>query len=826
VHFSGDFVEEKILYIWTSDDLRLVQLNINKQLLINELFSGNEMRITVKIIGPRSIPRGGTGNEYLLAMGSNVLEIIQNSGGYPKNRTITSLRGVVSQFNGIKCLVTYGYGLTSVDAGAEININWDVSLMCRLIKTGSVDPKLGDYKWVSEFDQETGFDYLKKEIIKRVKVNKGKIPVSFDLETLGLDPHNEKAYIITFQVSFQEGYSYCFYFSSKKDSLNFRKPHEFVKWLLTYSDIQLVGANLKFDCNYVVVQWGIRCTNFEYDTVVVGSLLHEYVSNSLNTHTKIYCPELGGYDDEFNRDPVHKKKSRMDLVPKDKILPYAGGDTDACLRIFPKMMKRLNQDKKQVRYYQVIMHPAIRAFEEVEQEGIVLDREYYHQLREELVQEAKEAELQAIACIPEEIKEKYKDNLKLSRPKLICDYLFAGMELKNGEPVWVKTGKGLNLIPKQLTTVDKKPSTSVSHLLMFEDYPIASEFISKYQIWSKTNKTITTYVDGFMKHIRTDGKFHPVFMLHAGEFKGLDSGSVSGRLGNKEPAFNTTPKHTPNAKRLRRAFVAPEGYVILEADYGQIELRICACVAHESNMIDAYKSGMDIHSLTASRLVGLSYKDFISLPDEEKGEKRYAAKAVNFGFIYGMQAASFMRYAKATYGLTLTLEEATVWRNKFFELYPGLIPWHKSRQEFIRANKYIQSMFGKVRHLPLAGVNDWTIAGKQIRSGINAEVQTPANDLSLWSVARVKKQYPETRVFGSIHDAILVYSKEKEKEMVGARVKYVMENPPIYENFGFKLPVDLVADLKYGPNWSDMTDLPVEPIKTKKFIYVPEVPWL
>ena len=177
---------------------------------------------------------------------------------------------------------------------------------------------------------------------------------------------------------------------------------------------------------------------------------------------------------------------------------------------------------------------------------------------------------------------------------------------------------GLNLplttfTPKPDKDGVKRPATSLEHLMMFEDNPNAKDFIGVIEEYSSVVKTYNTYVIGFLKHLRSDGRFHPTFFLYVGDQEEDEGGARTGRLSAKGPAFQTIPKHTKWAKRIRRCYIAPPGYVITERDYSQGELRVIACLAFEENMIEAYKHGLDLHLKTAAKFSGHTYESIAAL---------------------------------------------------------------------------------------------------------------------------------------------------------------------------------------------------------------------
>ena len=193
----------------------------------------------------------------------------------------------------------------------------------------------------------------------------------------------------------------------------------------------------------------------------------------------------------------------------------------------------------------------------------------------------------------------------------------------------------------------------------------------------------------------------------------------TGRTSARDPAIQTLPKHSKWAKKLRKAYIAPPGHVILNVDFSQGELRICAVLANEPTMIKAYQAGIDLHAMTAAQLSGYEYNEFMALPEDVRDELRFGGKAGNFGLIYGMQHKGFREYAYTTYGVSMTDEEAYIKREKFFELYSRLLAWHETYKQYAHQYQMVRSPLGRIRHLPLIASKDNDMVSQAERQAIN-----------------------------------------------------------------------------------------------------------
>lgn len=730
--------------------------------------------------------------DVVLCLGGKVLEILEAHGVTPKKRKITSLRGQVFTMPcGARLMVSFSASIRDVDYGMFVDLCTDVQLAIRLEATGTLKPKLGNYKWVDDFT----------EVINFINNSQGYKAMTLDLETLGLNEYADVAFIVSVFITYQSGESIGIHFKNqaeeKKGLAIGSHLHKQLSYILNHDRIKMRGANLKFDLRWIAQRTGIECSNFKMDTMLVGSLLDENRSNSLEMHTKIYVQALGGYDAGFN---AKYDKSRMDLVDKTDLLDYAGGDTDACFQVAEKELAELQlpENKGLANFYIKLLHPAARAYEKVERAGILVDQEVYHDLGIEIETEMMRLNREAINIVGGRISLKHRpldgSPINITKAAFIKDYMFSPM--------------GLNLKPKMQTEKSGEPSTALEHLLMFEHHPDAKAFIDVIKVYGSATKTLSTYVVGFLKHLRTDGRFHPTYMLFKGAESGDEGGTVTGRLSARDPAIQTLPKHTSWAKKLRAAIIAPEGYVILSSDYSQGELKIAACLAQEPTMLHAYSQGIDLHAMTASGLMGWAFEDFMKLLEDDPelfAEYRQRAKAANFGLLYGMGVEGFQAYAFTAYGVIMTLDEAETARNRFFSTYPVLLDWHRGYKAIAKRGGRIVSPLGRIRHLPLITSQNSEQRSRAERQAINSPVQGTLSDMSLWATSIFNQNgwLEESPVVAMVHDALVSYVPEDNWDFYARRNKDVMENLPFNE-LDWNPPLQFTVDVEIGKNLRDM----------------------
>lgn len=737
----------------------------------------------------------------VLALGKAPQDHLASLKAVPKGRTITSLRGRAWTVAGLDAPVLFSYSpaIGEIDYARHIDLLCDTRMAMRLARTGSlvaeVDTaiKEGRYRYVTDF----------RDFWFQVEESHGAtgkpVEVAFDTETLGLDPYAPGAYVVSLQACWRPGYVDMIHFPSAAamkqaaDSLEFMEP---LAALFQSPKVSLRMANGKFDIHWMREHFHLTSRNFRFDTTLVGSLLDENRSNGLDVHAKIYTP-LGGYSDLFDRTV---DKSRMDLVSKAALLAYGAPDADATLQSSRVMKQQLMDDGPLCNFYVNLLHPAARAYERVEATGVWVDKEAYDDLENELTTAMAGCVARTKRVVNGRVLAKHYDpeGLNITKASFLCDFMFSPM--------------GLNLKPKMLTEKTAEPSTAMDHLLMFEKEPKAAEFVAILKEYQSAAKTLSTYVTGFRKHLRSDGRFHPSYYLHRGNKDEGEGGTNTGRLSCKDPAFQTLPKHTKWAKKLRKCFVAPPGMVILSFDYSQGELRVIACIAGEANMIRAYRDDMDLHSLTAGRFKGFTYGQMMAMkaageghPDYEKWEAiRQLGKAGNFGLIYGMGVDGFVIYAEQNYGVVLPAAEANDFRNGFFDSYPGLLTYHREYKGFARKHGYVRTPLGRVRHLPLINSPRNDISSKAERQAINAPVQGTLSDLALLFAGEYERRgwMDWAPMFGMVHDQNLMYCPEEKVIDHAKQVKQLAENLPL-DQFGWAPQLTFVADTTYGPNLAD-----------------------
>lgn len=725
-----------------------------------------------------------------------------------------------------------------------------------------------------------------------------------DTETLGYIWFNRKA-ILTVQLCRKEGEAVIVPFNldywnndalrgettrhlPKLTPASLAKLQKQVKQLLGNPAVAVCGHNFKFDAHHFR-QYGIEIADWRHDTLQLAFTVDENMrQKNLDEATRRWVPALAGYADAFNADPTHVGKSRMDLVPHDKMIQYGCGDVDACMRLSKILLTEAKRDMRNYAVYEKVKMPAIRHvfFNHAERYGLPVDKAELKSLGESLASrcEVLERELlrEAAEKWPAVLRRHEAKGLKFSRPDFVRDLLFApdGMFLES----IVATKKTRKLaLDEQLESTSKK-----DHLPYFSHIP----WVAKYMDYA----TLATLIKSFMgresseqwlvvpqlKHggygkrivsafeasgkavpqgprrVRTIGTAEaPVALepdpntifIHKGVTYGTSRGrvlelneeaakgfwwylenidpnalhpsfgldvAVTGRSNCREPNLQNIPKRGEEAMAFRKIFKAPPGWTFIECDLSQAELRVAACMARETNMIRIYADGGDIHAMTGQRVAGLNDTQWKAAGDKKRKDFRQLAKAVNFGFLYGMWWRKFVSYAKTSYGVTVTDREAERAREVFFNLFPGLTKYHDSMRKFVTEHKYVRALHGALRRLPdMDSVEEGTRKEAE-RQAINSPVQGFSSDLGLIGATLFADgcDVDLMRVLGFIHDATVLLVRTEHAREAAGYIKWCMQNQPLEEMFDLTLPVPIVADVSMGTSLAEMEEQKnIEPVR-------------
>ena len=523
-----------------------------------------------------------------------------------------------------------------------------------------------------------------------------------------------------------------------------------LKPLLEDADKAKLGQHLKYDLN-VLANHGIHLRGIAHDT-----MLESYVLDSTATrhdmdslarkyldHQTILFEEVAGKG---------AKQLSFNQVAIEEAAPYAAEDADITLRLHETLWPKLQAEAGLCAVYQNIEIPLIPILAAMEQRGVLVDRKLLATQSGELAKRLHEIEAQAhdIAGQP----------FNLGSPKQIQEILFDKLEL----PVLSKTPKGA-------------PSTAENVLQELADQ--GHELPRVLLEHRSLSKLKSTYTDKLPEQIDADtGRVHTSYHQAV---------AATGRLSSSDPNLQNIPIRTEEGRRIRQAFIAPEGFRLLAADYSQIELRIMAHLSRDEGLLAAFAADADIHRATAAEVFGIP-------PEQVSGDQRRSAKAINFGLIYGMSAFGLARQ------LGIDRGAAQRYVDLYFERYPGVKRYMDETREQAREQGYVETVFGRRLYLPEIRDRNGQRRAAAERTAINAPMQGTAADIIKRAMLRVetwnKESGLDVTLIMQVHDELVFEVSEKDIEDAKSGICVAMEGAA-------ELSVPLRVELGVGHNWDE-----------------------
>lgn len=551
---------------------------------------------------------------------------------------------------------------------------------------------------------------------------------------------------------------------------------------------KLVAHNAKFDTKWMR-HFGQSDISPTFDTIIATALLDENRPKGLKPLAQML---LGA-------EPWGIDTKDLLTTPLDEVLVYNGLDTWHTLRLYFHLREDLKKQPRLARLFQHLMMPAVVELVDVERRGVYVDQDRLTTNWNIVKGKLEDIYDQLMAHIPETnpyIKiDRYgkvkDDGINFNPSNFLRWFLFDHL--------------GLPVIARGKAKDDGRPGDpSVAEdimMLLAEEHPAAKLLLDRVE-W---NKYDTSFFRPWSEQIDSNSRIHSVFKPW---------GTVTGRLssGKEDTEKITSNRKTrgvnlqqvPRNKLARGVFGAQPGYVFVEADYSQIELRLAAFLAREDTMLHLYNTGQDIHMAMAMRMTG---KPASAVTAEE----RKRAKAVNFGFLYGMGWRKFIMTAWSNYGLKVTEEESRAFRTSFFDQFPRLVPWHAKQRRLAHKYGRVETPMGRVRHLPDIYSPDEGVRAEAERQAINSPVQGFASDMALLSLVHTSRAFRTAGIdgwpIGTVHDAVNFEISVQDAPRALPIIKETMENLPLERLFGVVVDVPIIADLKVGTHWGGATEL-------------------
>ena len=512
-------------------------------------------------------------------------------------------------------------------------------------------------------------------------------------------------------------------------------------------DLTMVGHNLKYDLT-ILETVGLLPQCRLADTMLMSYVLDAAAGrHDMDSLAKrLLGVETTSYEDVCGKGA---KQIRFDEVALESASHYASEDADITLRLYNQFVERLNQVPSLQSIYQELELPVMQILREMENHGALLDVDILNAQSVTLGVrlEQLESEAQALAGRP----------FNLASPKQLQEILFDELQL----PVLKKTPKGA-------------PSTNEEVLQELAlDYPLPKLLI-EHRSLSKLKGTYTDRLPGDCDP--ADGRVHTSFHQAV---------TSTGRLSSSDPNLQNIPIRTEEGRRIRKAFIAPDGWSVMAADYSQIELRIMAHLSGDKSLVDAFARGDDIHRATAAEVFDLE-------PMFVTDEQRRRAKAINFGLIYGMSAFGLARQ------LGIERAEAAAYIDRYFERYPGVRHYMDSTRAMAHEKGYVETVFGRRLTLPDIHARQVPVRQAAERAAINAPMQGTAADIIKRAMLRVHQALATSNLgchlLLQVHDELVFEVRDRDLDPARQLIRLEMEAAA-------ELSVPLVVDIGSGESW-------------------------
>ena len=541
----------------------------------------------------------------------------------------------------------------------------------------------------------------------------------------------------------------------KIEQINFDSAINLLKKILEDPSIIKVGHNIKYDM-LVFSQKRNGSINLYpvHDTMCMSYVndANRY-SHKLDSLAKdFFDHETIKYDDVCGKGA---KQVTFDKIHPNDVLNYAAEDADFCLRIFLALKEELFISKLNS-VYERIERPLINVIANMEKEGILIDKSTLNALSIEFQDK--------LTLLQKKIYESCGEEFNIASPKQLGEILFEKLNLPQD---------------KKSKTGNYSTSISVLEGLSTKGFEIADLIIE----WRTLSKLKSTYTDALQESINKQTKrVHTSYSM---------ASASTGRLASTNPNLQNIPIRTSDGRRIREAFIAKDGYKLISADYSQIELRLMAHAANETEMIKAFNENVDIHSQTASKVFGIPIEDLDS-------EIRRSAKAINFGIIYGISAFGLSKQ------LSCSQSEAKNFIESYFDQFPKIKSYMDAMIENAKMKGYVETFFG--RRIPIKGINSKNFQERSFaeRQSINAPIQGSAADIIKRAMIKIHNIFQAKKIVSKmllqVHDELVFECPKDEINTVSNLIKKEMEqaNLPL-----FPLNIPIVVDFGEADNWSE-----------------------
>ncbi|WP_374529075.1 DNA polymerase I [Acinetobacter sp.] len=518
-----------------------------------------------------------------------------------------------------------------------------------------------------------------------------------------------------------------------------------IKPILENPEIKKIGHHLKYDA-HIFANHGIELQGWYFDTMLASYVLNSVATrHGMDDVARLYLSHLTTTFEEVAGKGA--KQKTFNQIEIETAAHYAAEDAHVTFRLYEVLDKKLKVHPELINILHNIEMPVARVLTLMEENGIQLDLQFLDQLGEDFSKTMQDLENQ--------ITELAGQPFNVSSPKQVGEILFEKLGLKGGK----KTSTG-------------QYSTSES-ILEKLDHPI-SALILDYRGLSKLK---STYTDGLLKQAN-----NATHRVHTSYHQAL---TATGRLSSTDPNLQNIPVREEIGRQIRKAFIAPEGRVLLAADYSQIELRLMAHFSQDDALLDAFRHGQDVHRRTASEVLNISL-------DQVTNDQRRQAKAVNFGLLYGMSEFGLIRQ------LGFTREESQNYIKQYFHRYPGIYEYMQRTRQVALEQGFVETILGRRLYTPEIDARNMMIRKAAERAAINAPLQGSAADIIKMAMIEVDKMLPkdQAKMLLQVHDELVFEVDADIADDLAPKLAEVMQSV-------LEISVPLLVEVGEGKNWDE-----------------------
>lgn len=729
--------------------------------------------------------------EYVITLGATAMKAVLGKA------KITQEHGKVFEKNGRKIIPIYHPAYCLRDPSKLPDFKRDWKSVARLLGVGEEE---------EEAPQELEWEVVThKTLLKFMRRFEDAPEFSIDLETSGLFPWDGKgsircvniglpkrAYVIPFDLPFSEFQDRDIQGKILRELLD--KAED--KWCVT--------QNGKFD-NHWIWTYTKRRFFINFDTMLAHHILDENNQHDLEAISR---EELGvsSYDIPLAEkngtapwDLFHKGQKEACREMLKRVYKYSAEDACYTLRAGRSLRKKIEADHTQKRLFYRLVMPGARAMGEVESRGLTLDLRRFAEVEKDTLERLTAVKQKLDDSARLTVRKGVSRKVNWNSPAQIGKLLYENLKL----PVLVKTDKGA-------------PSTGEAAILALQGRHPVVDNLTEYR---ELEKFRSTYLDGW-KPFMVEDRIYFSYKIH---------GTVTGR-------YSSRLHQVPRDGRIRNLATAPKGWVFVQADVSQAELRVAAVASQDQELMKCFRENIDVHWRTLLYMVSIgAAPNYIEpaidtakqLEGREKApnltealeilirrghdaaigvwkgwkEARKKAKAVNFGFLYGMYEKKFIETAKLKYQFEPTFEEAHEMREGYFRLYRSLPTWHDRQKRFVKLDGQVRSLSGRIRHLPTIYSSDKMVRMEAERQAINSPIQGFIGDYKVMALIEIHEKLDPKKlmIVGEHHDAILMIAKESCLEETLPVVHRIMKSPSLLKTFKIDLPIPMDSEIEVGP---------------------------